>query len=228
MKLGIAQLNLTVGDITGNAARLLAAAKDAHAAGADLLLTLVLSVCGFLVVVLVLWCVITAACAAAVQQLAADAPPDLALIVGYPERSDDGLFNAAALLRGGRVERVYRKHHLPNHSVFDERRVFDSGADACVFNCGGVTFGLNICGDIWEPGPATRAMEAGAEWLLVPNASPYHLYKEREHLTVAHSHQLETDLPIVYANKVGGQDELENEDTTKVLDADGKVAAQCP
>ena len=228
MKLGIAQLNLTVGDITGNAARLLAAAKDAHAAGADLLLTPEMSVCGYPAEDLVLRQDFTAACEAAVQQLAADAPPDLALIVGYPERSDDGLFNAAALLRGGLVERVYRKHHLPNHSVFDERRVFDSGADACVFSCGGVTFGLNICGDIWEPGPATRAMEAGAEWLLVPNASPYHLNKERERFAVARSRQLEAGLPIVYANMVGGQDELVFDGASFVLDADGKVAAQCP
>ncbi|MBS0330987.1 MAG: NAD+ synthase [Proteobacteria bacterium] len=228
MKLGIAQLNLTVGDITGNAARLLAAAKDAHAAGADLLLTPEMSVCGYPAEDLVLRQDFTAACEAAVQQLAADAPPDLVLIVGYPERSDDGLFNAAALLRGGRVERVYRKHHLPNHSVFDERRVFDSGADACVFSCGGVTFGLNICGDIWEPGPATRAMEAGAEWLLVPNASPYHLNKERERFAVARSRQLEAGLPIIYANMVGGQDELVFDGASFVLDADSKVAAQCP
>jgi len=228
MKLGIAQLNLTVGDIAGNAARLLAAAKDAHAAGAALLLTPEMSVCGYPAEDLVLRRDFTAACEAAVRQLAADAPPDLALIVGYPERSDDGLFNAAALLRGGCVERVYRKHHLPNHSVFDERRVFDSGIAACVFSCGGVTFGLNICGDIWEPGPATRAMEAGAEWLLVPNASPYHLNKERERLAVARSRQLEAGLPIVYANMVGGQDELVFDGASFVLDADGKVAAQCP
>src|SRR3569623_1703736 len=101
MKLGIAQLNLTVGDIAGNAARLLAAAQDAYAAGAALLLTPEMSICGYPAEDLVLRRDFTAACAAAVQQLAADAPPELALIVGYPERSDDGLFNAAALLRGG-------------------------------------------------------------------------------------------------------------------------------
>src|SRR3569833_3381253 len=228
MKLGIAQLNLTVGDITGNAARLLAAAKDAHAAGADLLLTPEMSVCGDPADDLVLRRALPAARAAAAPPPAAAAPPAPALIVGYTERSDDGLFNAAALLRGGCVERVYRKHHLPNHSVFDERRVFDSGADACVFNCGGVTFGLNICGDIWEPGPTTRAMEARAEWLLVPNASPYHLNKERERFAVARSRQLEAGLPIVYANMVGGQDELVFDGASFVLDADGKVAAQCP
>ena len=190
MKLAIAQLNLTVGDIAGNAARLLAAAQEAHAAGAGLLLTPEMSICGYPAEDLVLRRDFTAACEAAVQRLAADSPPGLALIVGYPQRGDDGLFNAAALLRGGKVETVYRKHHLPNHSVFDEQRVFDSGDAPCVFTFGGVRFGINICGDIWEPGPATRAMEAGADWLLVPNASPYHLNKERERATATRSRSL--------------------------------------
>ena len=228
MKLGIAQLNLTVGDIAGNVAKLLAAANEAHATGAALLLTPEMSICGYPAEDLVLRADFTAACAAAVLQLAAAVPPELALIVGYPERSDDGLFNAAALLRGGRVEAVYRKHHLPNHSVFDERRVFDSGNAPCVFACGGLNFGLNICGDIWEPGPATWAMEAGADWLLVPNASPYHLNKERDRLAVARSRLVEAGLPIVYANLVGGQDELVFDGASFALSAGGEVVAQCP
>ncbi|KVW93393.1 NAD+ synthase [Thiobacillus denitrificans] len=228
MKLGIAQLNLTVGDIAGNAAKLLAAANEAHAAGAALLLTPEMSICGYPAEDLVLRSDFTAACAAAVEKLAAGAPPELALIVGYPERSDDGLFNAAALLRGGRVETVYRKHHLPNYSVFDEQRVFDRGDASCVFACGGLNFGLNICGDIWEPGPATRALEAGADWLLVPNASPYHLNKARERLAVARSRLVEAGLPIIYANLVGGQDELVFDGASFALNTDGEVVAQCP
>jgi NAD+ synthase (glutamine-hydrolysing) len=228
MKLGIAQLNLTVGDIAGNAAKLLAAAKEAHSAGAALLLTPEMSVCGYPAEDLVLRHDFTAACEAAVQQLAVDAPPELALIVGYPERCDDDLFNAAALIRGGRVEAIYRKHHLPNFSVFDEQRVFDSGDEPCVFDCGGVSFGLNICGDIWEPGPATRAWDAGATWLLVPNASPYHLNKEGERHAVARARLAETGLPIVYANMVGGQDELVFDGASFALNASGEVVAQCP
>ncbi|MDT3707665.1 MAG: NAD+ synthase [Thiobacillus sp.] len=228
MKLAVAQINLTVGDIAGNAARLLAAAREAHAAGAELLLTPEMSICGYPAEDLVLRQDFTTACTSAVQELAAEAPPGLALIVGYPERSHDGLFNAAALLRGGRIETVYRKHHLPNHSVFDEQRVFDRGDAPCVFVCGGLKFGLNICGDIWEPGPTARAMDAGADWLLVPNASPYHLNKERERVAVARSRQIETGLPIVYANLVGGQDELVFDGASFVLAADGEVAAQCP
>ncbi|OJZ20760.1 MAG: NAD+ synthase [Thiobacillus sp. 65-29] len=228
MKLGIAQLDLVVGDIAGNSGRLLAAARAAHDAGVQLLLTPEMSVCGYPAEDLVLRRDFTAACAAAVAELAATAPRELALVVGYPERGDDGLFNAVAVLRGGRIEAVYRKHHLPNHSVFDEQRVFDSGEAPCVFECGGLRFGLNICGDIWEPGPATRAMQAGADWLLVPNASPYHLNKERERLAVARARQVETGLPVVYANLVGGQDELVFDGASFALDGDGAVAAQCP
>ncbi|MHB1214790.1 MAG: NAD+ synthase [Thiobacillus sp.] len=228
MKLGIAQLNLTVGDIAGNAARLRVAAREAYAAGARVLLTPEMSICGYPAEDLVLRADFTAACEAAVRQLAVDAPAELALIVGYPERSDDGLFNVAALLRGGQVEAVYRKHHLPNYSVFDEQRVFDRGDAACVFACDGLFFGINICGDIWEPGPARRAMDAGAGWLLVPNASPYHLNKERERLAVARARQLEAGLPIIYANMVGGQDELVFDGASFALDAAGEVVAQCP
>ena len=228
MKLGIAQLNLTVGDIAGNAAKLLAAAQEAHGAGAELLLTPEMSICGYPAEDLVLRRDFTAASEAALQQLAAAAPPDLALIVGYPERSDDGLFNAAALLRGGRVEAVYRKHHLPNHSVFDEQRVFDSGDAPCVFACGGLSFGLVICGDIWEPGPATRAMEADADWLLVPNASPFHLNKELARAKVARARLVEAGLPIVYANMVGGQDELVFDGASFAMNADSEIAVQCP
>ncbi len=228
MKLAIAQINLVVGDIAGNTEKLLAAANEAHAAGAALLLTPEMSICGYPAEDLVSRRDFTAACTAAVEKLAVEAPSGLALIVGYPERRDDRLFNAVVVLQGGRVEAVYRKHHLPNHSVFDEQRVFDSGDEACVFACSGVNFGLNICGDIWEPGPAARAMEAGADWLLVPNASPYHLHKERDRYAVARARLAETGLPIVYANLVGGQDELVFDGASFALGADAAIAVQCP
>ena len=228
MKLGIAQLNLTVGDIAGNCDRIRAAAQAAWSAHAALLITPEMSICGYPAEDLVLRQDFTAACQAAVQQLASSVPPGLALIVGYPERRAEGLFNAAALLRGGRVEAVYRKHHLPNHSVFDERRVFDSGDEASVFACEGYRFGLNICGDIWEPGPALKAREAGADWLLVPNASPFHLNKACARIDVARARLAEAGLPLVYANMVGGQDELVFDGASFAMNADGEVVVQCP
>ncbi|OYY60550.1 MAG: NAD+ synthase [Hydrogenophilales bacterium 28-61-11] len=228
MKLAIAQLNLVVGDIAGNTAQLLTAAHTAQAAGASLLLTPEMSICGYPAEDLVLRADFCAACEAALNRIVAEAPPELALIVGYPERSDGSLYNAVALVRGGKVEAVYRKHYLPNHSVFDEQRVFDSDNRSCVFACDGIRFGLNICGDIWEPGPARWAKEAGAEWLLVPNASPFHLNKQRERYAVARSRQAESAIPIVYANLVGGQDELVFDGASFVMDAEGEVVVQLP
>jgi NAD+ synthase (glutamine-hydrolysing) len=228
MKLGIAQLNLTVGDIDGNSAMLLQAARDAHATGAALLLTPEMSICGYPAEDLVLRRDFTEACERALLALALAAPPELALIVGFPERTEHELFNAAALLRNGRVETVYRKHHLPNHSVFDEKRIFNSGYAACTFECGGVRFGLNICGDIWDPGPAALAAAAGAQCLLVPNASPYHLNKQVARYRVAEARVDEAGLSIIYANLVGGQDELVFDGASFAMDASGQLVAQYP
>lgn len=228
MKLGIAQLNLTVGDIDGNSAMLLQAARDAHAAGAALLLTPEMSICGYPAEDLVLRRDFCDACERALYALARAAPPELALIVGFPERSELGLFNATALIRNGQVEAIYRKHHLPNHSVFDEKRIFNSACAACVFECDGVRFGLAICGDIWDPGPATWAAAAGAQCLLVPNASPYHLNKQAARYRVAEARIGETGLSLVYANLVGGQDELVFDGASFAMNADGKIVAQYP
>ena len=228
MKLGVAQLNLTVGDIDGNSAMLLQAAREAQDAGAALLLTPEMSICGYPAEDLVLRRDFCDACARALHALALDAPPELALIVGFPERTDHGLYNAVALLRNGRIEAIYRKHHLPNHSVFDEKRIFDSGYAACVFECGGVRFGLNICGDIWDPGPAALAAAAGAQCLLVPNASPYHVNKQAARYRVAEARVDEAGVPIIYANLVGGQDELVFDGASFAMSAAGKIVAQCP
>ena len=228
MKLAIAQLNLTVGDIADNSAMLLQAARDAYAAGAALLLTPEMSICGYPAEDLVLRQDFCDACAHALHQLALAAPPELALIVGFPERSPLGLFNSAALIRDGQVELVYRKHHLPNHSVFDEKRIFTSGGSTAVFECAGVRFGLNICGDIWDPGPATLAVAAGAQCLLVPNASPYHMNKQAARYRAAEARVDETRVPIVYANMVGGQDELIFDGASFAMDGTGQIVAQYP
>lgn len=228
MKLAIAQLNPTVGDIAGNCALLLQAACEAYSAGAALLLTPEMSICGYPAEDLVLRQDFCNACADALHQLALATPPELALIVGFPERTEQGLFNSAALIRAGQVERVYRKHHLPNHSVFDEKRIFTSGNTATVFECAGLRFGLTICGDIWDPGPATLAAEAGAQCLLVLNASPYHMNKQASRYRAAEARVDETRVPLVYANMVGGQDELVFDGASFAMDGNGQVVAQYP
>ena len=228
MKLAVAQLNLTVGDIAGNSTQLLQAARDAYQAGAALLLTPEMSICGYPAEDLVLREDFCNACARALTQLALSAPPELAFIVGFPERSAEGLFNAAALIRNGQVEQVYRKHHLPNHSVFDEKRIFKSANAATVFDCAGLRFGLTICGDIWDPGPATFAAEAGAQCLLVINASPYHMNKQASRYCAAEARVDETGLPLIYANLVGGQDELVFDGASFAMDHHAQVIAQYP
>ena len=228
MKLAIAQLNLTVGDLAGNSAVLLQAARDAYQSGAALLLTPEMSICGYPAEDLVLRQDFCDACADALHQLALAAPPELALIVGFPERTERGLFNSAALIRKGQIELTYRKHHLPNHSVFDEKRIFTSGEHAAVFECAGMRFGLNICGDIWDPGPVTLAAEAGAQCLLVPNASPYHMNKQVSRYRAAEARVDETGLPLVYANMVGGQDELVFDGASFAMDGGGQIVAQYP
>lgn len=227
MILALAQINLTVGDLKGNAEKIAASAREAKAGGASLLLTPEMSICGYAPEDLVLREDFCAACESAVQELAA-AVPDIALIVGFPHRIGRDSYNAAALLKGGKIADIYHKQKLPNHSVFDEIRTFKAGEKACVFEVDGIRFGLNICGDIWEPGPAEMAAAAGAKILLVPNASPYHLNKRAERLRVASERILEAGIPIVYCNLVGGQDELVFDGASFVMDQKGRTTHQFP
>ncbi len=227
MKLALAQLNLTVGDLKGNAAKILAAADEARAAGASLLLTPEMSICSYAPEDLVLREDFCAACEAEVNKLAA-ALPDITLIVGFPHRVDGDCYNAAAVLQDGRIAAIYHKQKLPNHSVFDELRTFRPGEAACVFECEGVRFGLNICGDIWEPGPAELAATAGAQVLLVPNASPFHVDKRLERRQVARNRIDAAGIPLVYCNLFGGQDELVFDGASFAMDAKGHLTHQFP
>jgi NAD+ synthase (glutamine-hydrolysing) len=227
MKLALAQLNLTVGDLKGNAAKILAAADEAKAAGANLLLTPEMAICGYAPEDLVLRADFCAACEQEMQNLAA-AAADITLVVGFPHRVDRHPHNAAAVLQGGRVAAIYHKQKLPNYSVFDEVRTFKPGEAACVFDCDGVRFGINICGDIWEQGPAELAAAAGAQVLLVPNASPFHVNKRAERRHVARDRIAAMGIPMVYCNLLGGQDELVFDGASFVMDNKGKIAHQFP
>ena len=227
MKLAIAQLNLTVGDLKANAAKILAAANEAKAAGASLLLTPEMSICGYAPEDLVLREDFCAACEAEVRRLA-ETVTDITLIVGFPHRVGRDCYNAAAVLQGGKLVAVYHKQKLPNHSVFDEMRTFRAGEEACVFDCDGVRFGLVICGDIWEPGPAELAAAAGAQVLLVPNASPFHVSKRAERRHVVRQRVDAMNIPLVYLNLLGGQDELLFDGASFAMDAKGQVTHQFP
>ncbi|MHA7601900.1 NAD+ synthase [Alicycliphilus sp. T452] len=234
----IAQLNFMVGDVPGNAQKIMAAARQAHAAGARLLLTPELALCGYAAEDLYLRPSFLSACEQALAGLAAAtaALPGLTLVVGHPQRvrhavgeGGRGLcHNAASVLRAGRIEHTYAKQYLPNYEVFDERRYFVPGDGSCMFEVEGVRMGLLICEDAWFPGPARGARQAGAQMLLTLNASPYHLGKGAEREQVMRERVRDTGLPLVYAHLVGGQDEVVFEGRSFALNADGSVAARAP
>jgi NAD+ synthetase len=223
-----AQINCTVGDLPGNAARILEHAERARAAGADLVITPELSLCGYPPEDLLLREGFLDDCRRGLERLAPQVR-GVALIVGFPERGAGGLcYNAAALIRDGRIVAVARKHDLPNYQVFDEKRYFAAGEEPCVFELKGVRFGLTICEDVWTPKAPAMAKAAGAQVILSINASPYHKRKQASRHEVFREWIRDTGLPMVYVNLVGGQDELVFDGASCVLDARGEVVRQAP
>src|SRR5215470_6542233 len=229
LAIAIAQLNPIVGDVSGNADKARAARSKAAAAGADLILLSELFICGYPPEDLVLKPALQAACRAAVEALARDtADGGPAVLVGTPWVEDGKLYNTAALLDGGRVASLRFKVDLPNYGVFDEKRVFAPGPLPGPMNIRGLRIGVPICEDIWGPEPVECISETGGEILLVPNGSPYRRGVIDERLNVAVARVKEAGLPLVYANQVGGQDELVFEGASFVLNTDLTFAAQLP
>jgi NAD+ synthetase len=227
MRIALAQLDQTLGDLRGNAAAIVDAIDAARRAGASLVVTPELSLCGYPPEDLVLRPAFLDACAAELAALAPRAHGVVAL-VGFPERVDGARYNATAVLRNGRVECVYRKHYLPNYTVFDEERYFEPGRDPCVFDVDGVRVGIVICEDCWFPEPAAQARGAAAEVIVVPNGSPYHTTQQRARVMQIEARVRENRIPFVYLNQVGGQDELVFDGASFVMDAGGAIAQQLP
>ena len=228
MRIAIAQLDQVVGDLEGNAARIVDAVRSASATGADLVVTPELSLCGYPPEDLLLRPAFLEACERQLGALAAATRDGPAVLVGFPEVAGGKRHNAVGVLRGGRVGTVYRKQILPNYTVFDEQRYFMPGSEACVIDVAGVRVGVVICEDVWFPEPARAAREAGAQVLVVPNGSPYHTRQQALRRDVVAARARETGLPIVYVNRVGGQDELVFDGASFVVDATGAHAQQLP
>ena len=227
--LALAQISPVVGDIDGNLGRLRAARAEAAAFGAELVLAPELFLAGYPPEDLVLKPAFQEACRTACETLAretADGGP--AVLVGLPWVEGGALYNAAALLKGGRIEAVRFKVDLPNYGVFDEKRVFRPGPHPGPITFDGLRLGVPICEDIWGPDPVECIAETGGEILLVPNASPYERDKLAVRRRIAEARVAESGLPLVYLNAVGGQDELVFEGGSFVLNADGSLAAQLP
>ena len=227
MKLAIAQMNLVVGDIAGNSTKILSAAQRAKQNGATLLLTPELSLTGYPPEDLLLREDFNEASQAALLQLAQKID-GITVIVGHPHVYQGNCYNAASVLQGGKVLATYHKHALPNHSVFDELRYFSAGTEPLVFEHQGVKCGVLICADVWDSPPAILAKKAGAEVLLVLNASPYHLEKQDSRHQIARDRVAQTGLALVYCNLVGGQDELVFDGGSFVLDRSGELMQQLP
>ncbi len=220
MRIALGQLNPVVGDAPGNAARVLARVAEAKSAGAALLVLPELVLSGYPPEDLLMHRGFQRRVDKALAQVTA-AAQGIDILLGLPEYAGDTLYNSAAWLRDGAVLGIYRKQLLPNYQVFDEKRYFSAGTAARVFEIQGLKVAPLVCEDMWQPGPAAAAKAAGAELLLVLNASPYEQGKQQQREEMAAGRFGETGLPLVYVNAVGGQDELVFDGGSFVLDADG-------
>ncbi|RXZ44307.1 NAD+ synthase [Crenobacter cavernae] len=224
MRLALAQFNPVVGDIAGNTRKILDLAREAIAAGADVLVTPELALTGYSPEDLLLRDHFYRAVSDALDELLE--LDGITLVVGHPVKLGNERFNAATVLRDGNRLGQYHKMLLPNDEVFDECRYFTPGASPLVFEHKGVKLGVLICEDVWSVEPASEALDAGAEALLVLNASPFHRNKiETRHDTVRYRCE-ETGLPIAYVNLNGGQDELVFDGASFAMNRAGEVVAQ--
>jgi NAD+ synthase (glutamine-hydrolysing) len=240
LKICVLQLNYCVGDMPGNAQKIIVAATTAYAKGARLVVTPELAICGYAAEDLFLRASFIQACHDAVKQVAhaLSGLKGLTVVVGTPVMAGNGLrtksvavqqrHNAALVLRDGQVLASYAKRELPNYQVFDERRYFTPGQTACVFEVEGVSVGLLICEDAWFDAPVQSAKDAGAALLVVINASPFHIGKGGEREQLMRLRAQAVGLPLVYAHLVGGQDEIVFEGRSFALQADGALAGRAP
>jgi NAD+ synthase (glutamine-hydrolysing) len=228
MKVALAQINSVVGDVVGNSEKIIACVKKAFEQKAQIVVTPELSLVGYPPEDLLLR---EAFYVRAEQSLLvlADALrvfPDIYVLVGHPIIKNGKFFNAASVLVNGKILGTYCKSALPNHAVFDEVRYFDNADEPFVFKVNDVCFGVNICEDAWNQNAPLRSKEAGAQILLVLNASPYHINKQTTRLEMLRQHVSGIGLSLVYVNSVGGQDELVFDGNSFVLDAQGEICVQ--
>ncbi len=241
MKIAIAQLNPTIGDLSGNARKILEAAQQAAAAGARLLLTPELSLCGYPPRDLLLNPSFVEAMGIELQQLARDLPPNLAVLVGTVEQNlkahitgGKTLFNSIALLEAGKIKQVFHKHLLPTYDVFDERRYFEPGLQANYFTLDNINIGVTICEDLWNDeefwgkrsyvaNPIADLAIIGVDLIVNLSASPYTVGKQRFRETMLKHSAVRFQQPVIYANQVGGNDDLIFDGYSFALNRQGEI-----
>ena len=227
-RIALAQIDLLVGDVHGNAARVIATARQARTdLNPDLMLFPELTLSGYPPEDLLFHRGFRQQIEAGLARLRQEVPSP-AVVVGFPEYAGGGIYNSAALISGGTIAAIHRKCELPNYKVFDEKRYFRAGTQPTVVDVQGVRCGLLICEDIWMPEAAQLARAAGAQLLLVINASPYEIHKQRERETVARARVLDVGLPLVYVHTVGGQDELIFDGNSFAMSAEGALVMRAP
>src|SRR5487761_35167 len=228
LRIALAQLDLLVGDVHGNAARVIEFARAAHHDHqADLVAFPELTLSGYPPEDLLFHRGFRRQVEAGLEQVCRQVP-DVSVMVGYPEYTRSTIYNSAALIAGGAVAAIHRKAELPNYKVFDEKRYFHAGAQPTVVDCKGFRVGLLVCEDIWEPESAQLARSDRAELLVVINASPYERNKQRERESVVRARVTDVALPVAYVNMVGGQDELVFDGNSFVMNAQGDVVMRAP
>src|SRR6478752_7115950 len=227
MRLALAQINTTVGDLDGNRERILARLNEAKEAGADVVLFPELAVTGYPPEDLLLRPSFVQAAEESLAQIARETRGIVAF-VGTPHLDRD-LYNVCAVCAGGEVKALYRKRFLPNYGVFDEHRYFAPGRDLVLLEHGGTLIGPTICEDMWQPGPpATELALAGAQVLLNLSASPFHVLRDRERQEMFATRARDNSCFVAFCNSVGGQDELIFDGNSLVLDEEGHVLARAP
>ncbi|MDN3397999.1 NAD+ synthase [Psychrobacter sp. APC 3426] len=222
----LAQSHFLVGDITANAEKMRTLALQAREQGADVIIFPELALLGYPPQDLLLRPSLSGRIKSALSTLSDI--DDIVMIVGYPHVDHHGTFNSAAILHNGHQKGFYHKQILPNYGVFDERRYFDKGRNQVLFDYKGITIGLLICEDLWEKGPVAELKKQGADLIVSLNASPFEIEKQENRKTMLAKRSRENNLPIIYLNAVGGQDDLVFDGGSMAVQADGSVAHEAP
>ena len=229
MKVVMGQLNTWVGDLQGNTDKVIKTALAVEQQEEPIMLVFPeLTLTGYPPEDLLMRESLHDQIEVALQRLASELPSELYVVVGYPRRVDEQLFNAAGVIHGGALVGEYFKQRLPNYQVFDEKRYFAEGVEACVVDVAGIKVGITICEDIWHKEPADAAANLGAEFLINLNASPFHRGKHKERWQVLAQRATEQNIPMVYVNQVGGQDELVFDGGSFAVNANGELAMVAP
>ena len=228
VKVALAQVDLAVGDVAGNTKKIIEYSSRARSElDAELVVFPELSICGYPPEDLLFHVGLRYKVENALAEIRAEVS-GIAILIGYPEYVDGAIYNSCSVFQDGEVLAHYRKQSLPNYSVFDEERYFTRGNEASVFAINGVRIGLNICEDVWSSGPMTANRSAGAECVIAINGSPYEIGSQANRESQLQKRVAEVQIPVLYLNMVGGQDELVFDGGSFVMTAGGEVCFRAP